>query len=117
MNKRDVGAMGEGIAEKWLEKRGFTCLCRNYYSRYGEIDLICEKDKTLYFVEVKYRRSLYYGNAINLLNKGKVSRMRQTASKYISENYKAFIKYKLSYIGILEMDSKIEYTWIEDLLV
>lgn len=45
------------MAADYLEKRGFTVLCRNFRCRSGEIDLVARDGRTLVFVEVKYRRS------------------------------------------------------------
>jgi len=51
-----VGALGERIACEYLESRGFVCLEMNHHSRYGEIDLIMEKNTRVHFVEVKARK-------------------------------------------------------------
>lgn len=49
------GAMGEAFAAKQLEADGYIILERNYRTRYGEVDLIAERDGILAFVEVKTR--------------------------------------------------------------
>lgn len=51
--KQSVGNTGENIACKFLEKRGFRIVERNYRKKWGEIDIIAEKDGVLHFVEVK----------------------------------------------------------------
>lgn len=51
--KRKVGDFGELIALKYLLKRGFSALCRNYLRPWGEIDLILKKGNGYHFVEVK----------------------------------------------------------------
>jgi putative endonuclease len=51
--KRKTGDVGEGIAAKYLEKRGHVVLERNYWRPWGEIDIVCQKGDTLHFVEVK----------------------------------------------------------------
>ena len=48
-----IGEVGENIAVKFLVKRGFTTLGRNYTKKWGEIDIIAEKSNKLYFIEVK----------------------------------------------------------------
>ena len=42
---KTTGAWGEEQAEKYLQQQGYTILCRNFHSRYGEIDLIVTKDE------------------------------------------------------------------------
>ena len=51
--KQKVGEIGELIAVKFLVKHSFLILDRNYTKKWGEIDIVAEKDKKLYFIEVK----------------------------------------------------------------
>ncbi len=48
-----IGEIGENVAVKFLMKHDFSILDRNYTKKWGEIDIICEKDNKLHFVEVK----------------------------------------------------------------
>ena len=48
-----IGEIGEKIAVKFLVKHNFLILGRNYTKKWGEIDIIAEKAKKLYFIEVK----------------------------------------------------------------
>jgi putative endonuclease len=49
----EIGEIGENITVSFLMKHGFTILSTNYRSRYGEIDIIAQKDTVLHFIEVK----------------------------------------------------------------
>lgn len=51
--KQKIGCLGEDIAVKYLENKGYTVKCRNYLKKYGEIDIIAQKGKILHFIEVK----------------------------------------------------------------
>ena len=48
-----IGELGEDIACKFLMKHGFEILERNYTKKWGEIDVIAQKEGKFYFVEVK----------------------------------------------------------------
>ena len=48
-----IGELGENIATKFLVKRGFCIIERNYTKKWGEIDIVAEKENKLYFIEVK----------------------------------------------------------------
>lgn len=48
-----IGEIGEDIACKWLENKGFTIIERNYTKKWGEIDIIANKEGITYFIEVK----------------------------------------------------------------
>ena len=51
--KRKIGDLGEKIAEKWLNNKGFSTLDRNYWKKWGEIDIIAQQRDITHFVEVK----------------------------------------------------------------
>ncbi len=53
MDTRTKGKVGENIAAQFLEKEGFRLVERNYQKKWGEIDIIAEKDTQLHFFEVK----------------------------------------------------------------
>ena len=53
--ERRRGNMGEDFAANYLQKEGYTILERNYSTKYGEIDIIAQKDRIVAFVEVKSR--------------------------------------------------------------
>ena len=83
--KQNVGNIGENIACRFLEKRGFRVVERNYRKKWGEIDIIAEKDNILHFVEVKTNRvdfseSLGYRpeESVRLWKKQRMSRAIRT---------------------------------------
>ena len=51
--RKEVGRLGETIAARFLEGKGFRILDRNYRKPWGEIDIIAEKAGVVRFVEVK----------------------------------------------------------------
>lgn len=48
-----IGEIGENIATKFLVKQGFLIKERNYTKKWGELDIIAEKNNKIYFIEVK----------------------------------------------------------------
>lgn len=56
METKQLGALGEEIAVKYLKERGYKILDRNFrYKGYGELDIVAEKSGNLVFIEVKTR--------------------------------------------------------------
>jgi putative endonuclease len=53
--RRERGALGEQLAARHLERRGFRIIARNHRTRYGELDLIAADARALIFCEVKTR--------------------------------------------------------------
>lgn len=61
--KKDLGDVGEKIAEKYLRDRGYKILDKNFrYSKLGELDIIGQKDNNIYFFEVKARKKKHLSN-------------------------------------------------------
>ena len=56
---KSVGTLGEETAARYLKKKGYKILCRNYKNpfgyRLGELDIIVRNGKEIIFVEVKTR--------------------------------------------------------------
>lgn len=56
-NKAKIGKTGENLAVLFLMKHGFTVISRNYWKKWGEIDIVAQKVANnkvdLRFVEVK----------------------------------------------------------------
>lgn len=51
--KQQTGNLAEDIAVKHFVKHRFRILDRNYRKKWGEIDIVAEKDSILHFIEVK----------------------------------------------------------------
>ena len=51
--KQKIGEIGENVACKFLMKHNFKILDRNYTKKWGELDIVAEKQNKLYFIEVK----------------------------------------------------------------
>jgi putative endonuclease len=62
LNKKNLGYRGERVAEKFLKKKNYKIITKNWCNasgrRLGEIDIIIQNKKTkeLIFVEVKSRQ-------------------------------------------------------------
>ncbi len=50
---REIGNRAEEKAAKYLQDLCYEIIERNFHSRFGEIDIIAQKDGVLHFVEVK----------------------------------------------------------------
>lgn len=55
LNRREIGQWGEQFAVEWLVRLGYTIVVQNYYTRWGEIDIVARRFDWLSFIEVKLR--------------------------------------------------------------
>lgn len=78
-----IGKYGENIACEYLKRKGYSILCQNYHSRFGEVDVIAlSPDKCTCFVEVKTRKNTDYGSPYEFVTYSKQNKLRKTALCY-----------------------------------
>ena len=78
---RQKGDFGEARAADFLRDRGYRILDRNFHSRFGEIDIVAQKDETLHFVEVKSGE----GDPVYRITPAKLSKIIKTARIYMQK--------------------------------
>jgi putative endonuclease len=87
MNQRQAfGKAGEDLAVRYLKRKGYKVLERNYTCPVGEIDIVAKDKKTIVFVEVKTRRSMSYGSARLAITPHKQRKISMTALYYLKCN-------------------------------
>lgn len=87
-----TGELGEAIVCKHFTNRGFRVVTRNFTQKWGEIDLVVEKDGMTHFVEVK--SITREGDSLSLTHEGfrpedqmhgaKQRRLARTIETYLS---------------------------------
>lgn len=93
----ETGKIGEGIVSNFLAKKGFDVICRNYNRKWGELDIVAEKDKVLHFVEVKTVNRKSYGGKFEQeinnyrpednMHPWKLKRLQRAIQTYLLEKY------------------------------
>ncbi len=56
LTRKQLGRFGEDIAAKYLKKQGYKILARNWRKKWGEIDIVAQKQGCIIFCEVKTLR-------------------------------------------------------------
>ena len=84
-NIKDLGNFGEATAVAYLKRKGYEILKQNYFSQYGELDIIALDSNEVVFVEVKTRKSSF-SNAQSSISQKKQNKMKLTASDFLSKN-------------------------------
>jgi putative endonuclease len=101
---RAKGSVAEELAKNYLYDNGFEIVEQNFYSRFGEIDIIALKDETLHFVEVKSGDD--YEKAVQNITPTKLSRLTKTGDVYIKKNC---VEIDYVYDAIVVVDKDITY--------
>lgn len=82
----NIGKLAEDTVSRYLQKQGYEILNRNWKTRTCEIDLVAFKQKTIYFIEVKYRSSGKQGNGFAYITPQKQRQMRYAAALWVAKN-------------------------------
>lgn len=84
MIKNKTGVWGEIYAARYLRDNGYSILSSNYVCRFGELDLVAEKDGTVCFVEVKTRNENTAVRPMEAVDEGKRQRVEAAAKSFLS---------------------------------
>lgn len=86
-NKRQIGKQQEERAALFLIERGYEVLERNFWCRFGEIDIIAKQGEYLVFCEVKFRGQEAYGDGICSIDRRKRNHLWKAANHYLQQNH------------------------------
>lgn len=103
-NNKLTGAIGEQYAKEYLRNMGYGIWSMNNTSRWGEIDLIAEKDHIIHFVEVKTRKSNRQGRPVEAVTYHKLKKLQRTIEFYILSHNLQNRKFQIDVIGIVLAD-------------
>ena len=79
----NTGKKGEEMAATFLREKGMTILETNWRFGYLEADIIAKFEKTLVVIEVKTRKSNYFGEPESFVTKQKQKNLIKAANEYI----------------------------------
>lgn len=80
MDKRkETGQFGEDLAAKYLKKKGYELVERNWRTRAGEIDIIAKKNAVIYFVEVRTKSTEEFGSPLESITPRKQAQIKKMA--------------------------------------
>lgn len=113
LSRNVSGKHAEEMAARFLEKRGWLVVARNYRCRGGEIDLVCRDGKVLVFVEVRLRRNAAYGGAGASITASKQRRIILAAKYYLAAHAKADSDCRFDCI-LLDASTEKNIEWISD---
>ncbi len=82
----DNGRRAETAAAEFMQHKGCAIIDRNWRTRRCEIDIIAKRHKTIYFCEVKYRKTACCGCGLEYITRAKLKQMRFASQCWIHEH-------------------------------
>ncbi|MBE0651529.1 MAG: YraN family protein [Bacteroidales bacterium] len=108
-----TGIKGEELARKFLQKKNYKILERNWRHEKEEVDIIALDGKELVIVEVKTRSTDYFGDPEEAVDVAKETRLIAAAEAYLEENDFDFeVRYDI--ISIILKNKHPEIRHIQD---
>ncbi len=98
--RQQFGENAESMAARFLEKRGYKILKRNYFNQSGEIDIIAKEKDTIVFVEVKARKPGKYANPKAAINLAKQRKISMVALYYLKKTNQTQSKARFDVVAI-----------------
>ncbi|KXX72384.1 YraN family protein [Flammeovirga sp. SJP92] len=113
--QQQTGTKGEAIASDFLIEKGYKILERNYRYKRNEIDIICQKDNFLVFVEVKTRKSKSFGNPEEHVSQKQINCIQEASIQYQNEYSGTFLLVRYDIISlIMNKNEVLEILHLED---
>ncbi|MDD5146217.1 MAG: YraN family protein [Candidatus Pacebacteria bacterium] len=108
MNTKILGSKGEEAAVQYLKKKGYRILERNFKTKWGELDIVVQKDGKIIFVEVKTLRQKSDFAPEDQVNFKKKQQLIKMAQIYLSYKHLSLdIDYQIDIVAI-EVDWAVE---------
>ncbi len=98
--KKEVGKRGDDAAARYIEKRGYKIVERNFTCPLGEMDIIALDKKTLCFIEVKTLSGKAYGPPEIAVNVHKQHKLSKVALAYLNQKHLNDIKARFDVIAV-----------------
>lgn len=82
--RREIGHLGEKIAARYLQEKGYQVVQRNYRCSLGEIDLVVEDGSDLVFVEVRTKQQPCLFKPEESITRQKTVRLIRLGEQYMA---------------------------------
>lgn len=86
LTTKQIGDRAEEVVAEYLRKNGHEILERNWKTKFCEIDIVSQKDDTIFFTEVKYRKNDKAGNGMAAITSKKLRQMKFAAEYFTLRN-------------------------------
>lgn len=113
-NRRKIGSILEDLVCEQLSDRGFRIVDRNFYTRFGEIDIIAEKDGVLYFVEVRGSKSSI--DPADSITYKKKRNLKKAIALYLSKSKLYQREYRTLFVSVLDSGTSPSFEIFEDFI-
>lgn len=102
-----LGKYGEQLAVDYLSRLGLRVIDRNFHTRFGEIDIVCEDKDALVFVEVKTRNSNSHHAGFDAIDSIKLKRIRDSVLQWRRQNPSFSLPSRIDAVSITVLGGRV----------
>ena len=106
------GQKGENLAADFLKSKGYSILETNWRSSNLEVDIIATNEKILVIAEVKTRKSNFFGEPEEFVNKQKQKNLIKAANHYVHK-YQLDMEVRFDIVSVILNDNMSKINHIE----
>jgi len=114
MNKKGKGF--ELLAKEYLLSKGYKIIYINYFTKYGEIDIIAKKGKDIIAVEVKgnnYDEKFLF----NRVNSNKLKKIYKALQVFLMNNDINYNSIRIDVIFVQKKDDRYSFYHLENVTI
>ena len=100
-----LGRVGEKRAARFLRRKGFRIVTRNYSCYAGEVDIVALDGKTIVFVEVKTRTGSVHADPEDAVDRAKRNRIGRIAATFLRQTQSERRDYRFDIVSIVADDA------------
>ena len=112
--RQALGELGERVAARWLEARGWELLARRFRNGHRDLDLVARQGGVVAFVEVKARRGFGLGDPVVAVGVGKQRQLARSAWIWIDRHGRRGEAYRFDVIGVVFGPRGVRVRHVED---
>lgn len=115
MIKNKTGVWGEVYAARYLRDNGYMPLTANYVCRFGELDIVAQKDGVVCVVEVKTRNRNTPVSPMEAVDRGKQGRIEAATKHFMSAlKIKSEIRFDVCEVLLDDSDNLYSINYIKN---
>lgn len=105
MKRKEVGILGEKLAQKFIKKKGYRILETNFRCREGEIDIVAKSKDYLVFVEVRTKTGSDFGSPEESITFAKKEKLVALALAYTDTHQDLPSLWRIDFVAV-ELDER-----------
>ncbi len=112
----ELGKLGEDLAVKFLQNKGFKILDRNWIFQKKELDIVASKNNVLIVAEVKSRSTDYFEHPTDAITLSKIKFLVKATQAYV-DAHDIEHEVRFDVLSVIKKGNRFDIEHIEDAFI